>query len=589
VLSGGQAAGGHNVIMGIFDMAKQIHPDSKVIGFIKGPIGIMNNKYIEITQEYMHLYRNMGGFDMICSGRDKIQKPEQFVASLKTVTDLKLDGLIVIGGDDSNTNACLLAENFKANGSTCAVVGCPKTIDGDLKNEHIEVSFGFDTATKTFSEQIGNLCIDTMSFKGYYYFVKLMGRSASHIALECQLQTRANYTLIGEEVEAKKMTLDDITNHLCDIIVKRSQMGKDYGVFLIPEGIIEFIPEVNMLIQQINELLAEKTLTVDEARKLVCSSVTPEAKKVFDYIPDQISQQLLLDRDPHGNVQVSKIETEKLFILLIKIELSKREKAGQYNGNFVPNAHFFGYEGRCALPSNFDSQYCYSLGKNASVLVQQKLSGYMSCVRGVSSNHPSEWVAAATPLPTMMGLERRHGEDKPVITKALTKLDGPCFKAYERVRDDWAIYDAYQNVGPIQFEGPETDFIPYLVKAPDLEQLIKDTEAIKKAEIEGKSSSFMPNVPGAMSQLSKMRVKDPISVPDIVNSSDFTVHATKKYHASNCLNEEKIEEQLPLVRQEDSSTYFVEVIKRENYPKLHLIDEGILKFEEKLQKFNPNA
>jgi len=422
---------------------------------------------MEIDADYMKLYRNMGGFDMIRSGRHKIETPEQFEASLKNATELQLDGLVVIGGDDSNTNACLLAEYFAKNNAHCKVIGCPKTIDGDLQNEHIPVSFGFDTATKVYSEAIGNLCSDAVSSKNYYYFIRLMGRSASHIALECALKTRINLVLVGEEVKAKNMTLSSITKMMADIICKRSELDKDYGVFLVPEGLIEFIPEMAVLISEINEILSKDVQ--GDIRDHVSKHLTITSQALFNFLPWSISDQLLLDRDPHGNVQVSKIETEKLLILLLRKELKNREQDGTYKGKFSPQSHFFGYEGRCALPSNFDSQYCYSLGLNAAVLIREGLSGYMSCVKNLHDRDSTKWVIAGCPLPAMMGVERRKGKDKPVITKALVKLDGGMFKAYEAVRDKWTYLDCYMSPGPIQFSGPACDSNNFMVQAPNIE------------------------------------------------------------------------------------------------------------------------
>lgn len=479
-MSGGQAAGGHNVIMGLFDMCKKIHPESQLFGFVAGPHGVFTGNYMEITPEYMDLYRNMGGFDMIRSGRHKIETPEQFASSLKNATEMDLDGLAVIGGDDSNTNACLLAEYFAKHKSKCSVIGCPKTIDGDLQNEHIEVSFGFDTATKVYSEAIGNLCTDAVSSRKYYYFVRLMGRSASHIALECALQTRVNACLIGEEVESKQQTLEDVTMSLADIICKRNDHGKDYGVILVPEGLIEFIPEVKVLISEINEILA-KEFTGD-ILEYVTGKLTDGSRALFNRLPKSVSSQLLLDRDPHGNVQVAKIDTERLLILTVMRELDNRKKIGTYKGTFKPQSHYFGYEGRCALPSNFDSSYCYAIGMNAAFLMLKKMTGYMACIKNLGNSDPSKWVAAGCPLPSMMGLERRAGKDKPVITKSLVKLDGAMFKCFEAVRRKWAWLDCYQSPGPIQFAGPGSDQLNYMVRDPDVDTFIYATEVQEKYE-----------------------------------------------------------------------------------------------------------
>ena len=440
VLSGGQAPGGHNVISGLYDMVKYLHPDSKLYGFLKGPIGIITGKYVEITEDFMNEYRNMGGFDMIRSGRDKIESPEQFESSIKFCNELGLNGLVVIGGDDSNTNACLLAEYFNAHDSPCKVIGAPKTIDGDLKNKYCEVSFGFDTATKTYSEQIGNIIVDTRSTKKYYHFIRLMGRSASHIALECYLQTRADLVLIGEEIFQKNKTLKEVTNEIVDVILKRAEMGKDYGVFLIPEGIIEFFPEMKPLISQINDLFGEDNL-IEDPRAYVLSKLTPENKTLFEFLPKAIADQLLFDRDAHGNVPVSKIETEILMILLCQKELRERTAKGEYKGKFQPQSHFFGYEGRCALPSNFDAQYCYAIGRTAASLISLNYSGYMAINKNLEDKNPKNWIAAGCPLPTMMGLERRKGKDKPVITKFVVELDGDMYKAYLQFKDRWSLYD----------------------------------------------------------------------------------------------------------------------------------------------------
>mmetsp|Transcript_1163 Transcript_1163/g.2127 ORF Transcript_1163/g.2127 Transcript_1163/m.2127 type:complete len:555 (-) Transcript_1163:2011-3675(-) len=480
VLSGGQAAGGHNVIMGLYDMVKKLHPDSKLFGFLAGPHGVFTGNFMEITGDYMDLYRNMGGFDMIRAGRHKIETPEQFESSLKNVTDMDLDGLAVIGGDDSNTNACLLAEFFSSRKSKCTVIGCPKTIDGDLKNEHIEVSFGFDTATKVYSEAIGNLCTDAVSSRKYYYFVRLMGRSASHIALECALQTRVNLCLIGEEVEQKQMTLQDVTMQVSDIICKRAERGKDYGIILVPEGLIEFIPEVKVLITEINEILAHEFK--GDIEEFVCSKLSDSSRSLFKKLPSSVSNQLLLDRDPHGNVQVSKIDTEKLLILLVIQELENRRRAGIYKSNFKPQSHFFGYEGRCALPSNFDSSYCYAIGMNAAFLMMSKCAGYMSCIKNLGDSNAENWVAAGCPPPAMMGIERRKGKDKPVITKALVKLDGAMFKTYEALRSKWAYLDCYQSPGPIQFQGAGMESLNFMVRDPDLDTFIYATDVQERYE-----------------------------------------------------------------------------------------------------------
>lgn len=446
VLSGGQAPGGHNVISGLFDALKKLNRESRLFGFQNGPSGIIDNKHIEITEAALAPYRNQGGFDIIGSGRTKIETPEQFSAAEKTAKTLNLDGLVIIGGDDSNTNAALLAEYFLSKGCSTKVVGVPKTIDGDLKNEFIEISFGFDTATKTYSEIIGNILRDSLSAKKYYYFVKVMGRSASHIALECALKTHSNITLISEEVEEKKMSLMEIVHSICDIIIARAAKGKDFGVILIPEGIVEFIPEFRQLITELNALLT-KELKFDP------SQLTEPSGKCFKALPPEIRAQLLMDRDPHGNVQVSKIETERLFIDLVKAELKNRKSAGTYTGKFSAQPHFCGYEGRSCLPSNFDSQYCYALGHVAAMLIDAGATGYMSCVRALT-RPVDEWQIAGIPLVTMMNIEERYGKPKPVIKKALVELDGKAFQKFKKMRDQWAIQDEYSNPGPIQFYGP---------------------------------------------------------------------------------------------------------------------------------------
>lgn len=449
VLSGGQAPGGHNVIAGVYDFIKDtVSRDSVIIGFLDGPQGIYNAKYSIITDEVMDSYRNSGGFDMIGSGRHKIEKPAEFAASLATCTDLNLDGLVVIGGDDSNTNAAVLAEYFEANGCRTKVCGVPKTIDGDLKvHPYIPVSFGFDTACRTYSELIGNLGQDTLSTQKYYHFVRLMGRAASNIALECALETRPNVCLISEEVEAKHKTLAQITQEVVDVIVKRWENGKDYGIVLLPEGLIEFIPEFNGLIKEINDVLAHGTDTTEEA---VLPELSYNNRAVFSYLPANIKQQLLLDRDPHGNVQVAKIETEKLLAQTVAAELEQLHRHGKYNGDFVPQFHSYGYEGRSGLPSVFDATYCYILGQNVAALITQGLNGLISSVTNL--NAPvSDWVCGGVPITMMCHMEKRHGHMKPVIKKALVELDQLPFKTFAAQRDAWAEFDLYRNPGPLQF------------------------------------------------------------------------------------------------------------------------------------------
>jgi diphosphate-dependent phosphofructokinase len=444
VFSGGQASGGHNVIAGLWDALQKLNPKSSLIGFLDGPDGIIKNRTVELTPALIDAYRNQGGFDLIGSGRTKIETDEQFQAAETTARQHDLDGLLIIGGDDSNTNAALLAEYFIGRNSKTSVVGVPKTIDGDLKNDFIECSFGFDSACKTYSEMIGNILRDSLSAKKYTFFIKLMGRSASHIALECGLQTRANMTLIGEEIEDKQMTLADVTRTIADMIDARSQQGKDYGAILIPEGVVEFIPEVKTLIQELNSLLASgKTDRVQE-------QLSPASAHCFDSIPLSVQAQLLMERDPHGNVQVSKIETERLFIETVKQELSKRS----FKGKLSAQPLFCGYEGRSCLPSNFDATYCYALGHVAALLIASKATGYMGVV--CQLHRPvSEWQIAGIPIVQMMHLEMRKGKMKPVIRKALVDLNAPPFRYFQSQREGWMLKDDYRYPGPIQFFGPE--------------------------------------------------------------------------------------------------------------------------------------
>lgn len=455
VLSGGQAAGGHNVITGIFDALKRLNPQSHLFGFMNGPSGIVENKFVELTGSALEPYRNQGGFDLIGSGRTKIETSEQFEATLKTVQNLKLDGLIVIGGDDSNTNAALLAEYFEKNKVTCSVIGVPKTIDGDLKNRFIEASFGFDTAAKTFADIIGNVARDALSSKKYYFFVKLMGRSASHIALECALQTHPNLTLISEEIAEKKMTIADITDQISDLICERSLIGKHYGVILIPEGIIEFIPEFKQLIKELNGHLGKDEKIDTPTKKLeLINKLTAPSAACFQSISEEIQNQLLLDRDPHGNIQVSKIESERLFIETVNQELKRRKAQGDYKGKFSAQALFCGYEGRSCLPSNFDSQYCYALGQLATLLVNSKANGYICAIRHLY-RPVEDWQLYGVPLVSLIHLEERMGKIKPVIEKALVDLDGKVFEAFKKKRDEWRTKDHYRYPGPIQFFGPK--------------------------------------------------------------------------------------------------------------------------------------
>ncbi|KAF8071416.1 hypothetical protein N665_1128s0014 [Sinapis alba] len=457
VLSGGQAPGGHNVISGLFDYLQERAKGSTFYGFKGGPAGIMKCKYVELNAEYIHPYRNQGGFDMICSGRDKIETPEQFKQAEETAKKLDLDGLVVIGGDDSNTNACLLAENFRSKNLKTRVIGCPKTIDGDLKCKEVPTSFGFDTACKIYSEMIGNVMIDARSTGKYYHFVRLMGRAASHITLECALQTHPNITIIGEEVSAQKQTLKNVTDYMVDVICKRAELGYNYGVILIPEGLIDFIPEVQELIAELNEILANEV--VDESG-LWKKKLTEQSLKLFDLLPEAIQEQLMLERDPHGNVQVAKIETEKMLIQMVETELEKRKQAGSYKGQFMGQSHFFGYEGRCGLPTNFDATYCYALGYGAGVLLNSGKTGLISSVGNLAAP-VEEWTVGGTALTALMDVERRHGKFKPVIKKAMVELEGAPFKKFASLREEWALKNRYISPGPIQFTGPGSDALSH--------------------------------------------------------------------------------------------------------------------------------
>lgn len=462
VFSGGQAPGGHNVAAGLFDALQQIHSESKLIGFLGGPSGLVDNEARTITRRLIDAYRNQGGFDLIGSGRTKIESPEQFVAVARTAKEHRLDALVIIGGDDSNTNAALLAEYFLAQGENTTVIGVPKTIDGDLKQGLVECSFGFDTACKLYSELIGNIARDALSARKYYHFIKLMGRAASHITLECALQTRPNMALISEEVAAEKHTLKDVVDALCDVIAMRSTKGKEFGVILVPEGLIEFIPEFRRLIRELNELLAsgaehaEHLASLGEEERLqeVQERLRSPSRACFSLLPRRIQEQLLLDRDPHGNVQVSRIDTEQLLIDMVKEELCHRKEKGLYQGNFSAQHHFLGYEGRAGLPSNFDCHYSYALGFTAAALIQQKCTGYMSCVYNLTAP-VRDWRPAGMPLVAMMDVERRHGKEKPVIRKALVDLEGAPFQTWAKYRSQWALQEAYLFPGPLQFYGSE--------------------------------------------------------------------------------------------------------------------------------------
>lgn len=458
ILSGGQAPGGHNVITGIFDTVKRLDPNNKVYGFILGPGGLVDHNYIEITKDFIDEYRNTGGFDMIGSGRTKLEKVEQFEKGYEIIKQLDIKAIVIIGGDDSNTNACVLAEYYAAKNYGVQVIGCPKTIDGDLKNEQIETSFGFDTATKTYSELIGNIERDCNSARKYWHFIKLMGRSASHIALECALQCQPNVCIISEEVKAKNLTLNQIIDNLCNTIAARAANNNNFGVVLIPEGLIEFIPSIGKLIEELNDLLAThgndyKGLDEEAQREYIMAHLSEENKDTFATLPKAVARQLSLDRDPHGNVQVSLIETEKLISDMCEAKLNQMKAEGKYNGKFAALHHFFGYEGRCATPSNYDADYCYALGTSAAHLIANGKTGYMAIVKN-TTKPTDEWIAGGVPITMMMNLERRNGEMKPVIRKALVDLNGKPFKTLVENREKWAIDTCYIFPGPIQYWGP---------------------------------------------------------------------------------------------------------------------------------------
>jgi pyrophosphate--fructose-6-phosphate 1-phosphotransferase len=459
ILSGGQAPGGHNVIAGIFDGLKALNPKNKLYGFLGGPGGLVDNKYMELTEDYVKDFRNTGGFDIIGSGRTKLEDPEQFEKGIVNCKSLNIGALVIIGGDDSNTNACVLAEYYLAKNAGIQVIGVPKTIDGDLKNEMIEVSFGFDTACKVYSELIGNIQRDANSAKKYWHFIKLMGRSASHIGLECALQTQPSVAIVSEEVAEKKQTLHEVVENIATVIAKRAENNENFGTVLVPEGLVEFIPEIKTLIAELNDLLADNlkhfnSLSRDDDKlQFVNSHLSDHSSKVFSSLPMSIQLQLLADRDPHGNVQVSRIETEKLLIDMIEDLLAEWKSKGKYTGSFSWQAHFFGYEGRCAAPSNFDADYTYSLGKTASILIGEGKSGYMASVRNLTA--PAEqWIAGGVPITMMMNMEKRHGKMKPVIQKALVELDGAPFKEFAANRDEWAMKTSFIYPGPIQYFGP---------------------------------------------------------------------------------------------------------------------------------------
>ncbi len=475
ILSGGQAPGGHNVISGLFDGVKALNPENKLYGFILGPGGLVDHNYMEITADIMDEYRNTGGFDIIGSGRTKLEKEDQFEKGIEILRELGIKALVIIGGDDSNTNACVLAEYYAAKKYGVQVIGCPKTIDGDLKNEQIETSFGFDTACKTYSELIGNIERDCNSARKYWHFIKLMGRSASHIALECALQTQPNICLISEEVEAKEMSLDDVVTYIANAVVARAAEGNNFGTVLIPEGLIEFIPAIKKLIAELNEVLTDPTTGeprvfagAEEQIAFVKGAIAKDNLAVLESLPDDVARQLCLDRDPHGNVQVSLIETEKLLSRMVADKLGGWKKEGKYCGKFAAQHHFFGYEGRCAAPSNYDADYCYSLGFNATCLIANGKTGYMSIIKNTTAP-AAEWVAGGVPITMMMNIERRNGKNKPVIRKALVELDGAPFKFFAAHREQWAKETAYVYPGPIQYWGP-TEVCDQPTKTLALEQ-----------------------------------------------------------------------------------------------------------------------
>ena len=460
ILSGGQAPGGHNVISGLYDGVKTLNKDSKLYGFLMGPGGLVDHKYVEFTDEFIDEYRNTGGFDIIGSGRTKLEKVEQFESGIEILRKLGIKALVIIGGDDSNTNACVLAEYYAAKNYGVQVIGCPKTIDGDLKNDQIETSFGFDTACKTYSELIGNIQRDCNSARKYWHFIKLMGRSASHIALECALQTQPNVCLVSEEVEQKNMSLDDVVTYISGIVAARAAEGNNFGTVLIPEGLIEFIPAIKKLIAELNEVLTDPATgesrvfaNAEEQIAFVKGNIAPENLAILESLPADVARQLCLDRDPHGNVQVSLIETEKLLSRMVATKLDAWKKEGKFCGKFSAQHHFFGYEGRCAAPSNYDADYCYSLGYNASRLIANGKTGYMSIIKNTTAP-AAEWIAGGVPITMMMNMERRNGAMKPVIRKALVELDGAPFKFFAAHREEWAQNTCYVYPGPIQYWGP---------------------------------------------------------------------------------------------------------------------------------------
>lgn len=459
ILSGGQAPGGHNVIAGLFDEMKALNAESRLFGFLMGPEGLIEHKYRELTAEVIDEYRNTGGFDMIGSGRTKLDKPEQFEAGLEILHELEIKALVIIGGDDSNTNACILAEYYASIGAGIQVIGCPKTIDGDLKNAQIEASFGFDTAAKVYSELIGNIQRDCNSARKYWHFIKLMGRSASHITLECALQTHPNICIISEEVEANNYFLDDVVTYIAETVVRRSEAGMDFGTVLIPEGLIEFLPAMRRLIKELNEFLSQndaefKLIKRSAQRVYITNKLSEENAALYRSLPADVAQQLIADRDPHGNVQVSLIATEKLLADMTAQKLAEWTEEGRFHGKFSTLTHFFGYEGRCAMPSNFDADYCYCLGRAAAILIAAGKTGYMASVKNLA-DPISEWAAGGVPMTMMMNMERRSGKEKPVIRKALVEMEGEPYRALREMRREWALSTEYVYPGPIQFFGPE--------------------------------------------------------------------------------------------------------------------------------------
>jgi diphosphate-dependent phosphofructokinase len=472
VLSGGQAPGGHNVILGLYEGLQSSAPGSKLLGFLGGPSGILENRKVVVDEELVGAYRNTGGFDMLGSGRTKIASDEQFATCLKVLTDSKVDSLVIIGGDDSNTNAALLAEYFKSQGSAATVIGIPKTIDGDLKNAFVETSFGFDTAVRLYSELISNVCRDAASAKKYYHFIRLMGRSASHITLEAMLQSRANWAIISEEVAAKNQSLTDVVRDIAEMVIKRAAQGQHYGVVLVPEGLVEFVPQFRNLIKDLNQLLADHRSFIESLdgfsrqKEYLLGKMSNQSHETFSALPDALQKQMLHERDPHGNVQVSAIETEKLIAEMVASHLKEAEKGKKFSGKFSHQSHFFGYEGRCAAPTNFDANYTYCLGKTAVALARSGRTGYMAVIRGLTKDI-EEWQPYGAPLTAMMNLETRHGEETPVIKKALVDPQRRAFKYYSDHREKWATTDSYRFVGPIQYYGPKdlTDQVPMIVMA----------------------------------------------------------------------------------------------------------------------------